>query len=169
MIYIVRHGQTDYNVEKRITGRIDIPLNENGRKEALELKEQLKNIYFDYVFSSPLIRASETAKIISAKTPIIDDRLIERDNGDIEGRLVEELHDFDYTSDKFHLENVIDIQTRINSFLDEIKEKYPKKNILVVTHGGVIINIRYYFEGKPLDGNYGKYITNNCEILKYPI
>ena len=167
MIYIVRHGQTDYNLEKRITGRIDIPLNETGKIEAMLLQKELEGISFDYVFASPLSRALETAKIITNQEIIIDDRLIERSNGLIEGKCVKDLEDFDYTNHDYQLESIKDVRKRINSFLDEITKKYPKKSILVVTHGGVIINIRYYFEGEP-KGDYDEYIVKNCDILKYP-
>ena len=170
MIYIIRHGQTNYNLEKRITGRIDIPLNENGIKEALIVKEKLKDIHFDYVFVSPLIRTIETAKIITDADIIIDNRLIERSNGELEGKLKDDVYNIDFNlmnSSLYGIESVMDVRKRVNSFLDEIKIKYPKKDILIVTHGGVIINIRYYFEGEPKTGDYGDYIINNCEILEY--
>ena len=166
MIYIIRHGETQFNVEKRITGRMDIPINEVGKKQALIVKEKLKDISFDLVFSSPLIRTIETAKIVTDKDIILDGRLIERGNGKLEGQIKSD--DIDYKNDTLYgLEPISEISSRVKSFFDEIKEKYPGKNILVVTHGGVIINIRYYFEGKPKSGNYEEYITGNCAILKY--
>ena len=67
MIYVVRHGQTDWNLEGRFQGRIDIPLNEKGKSQAKKTKEKLEGIKFDKVFSSPLKRALETAKIITEK------------------------------------------------------------------------------------------------------
>ena len=170
MIYIIRHGQTNYNLDKRITGRIDIPLNENGIKEALLVKEKLKDIHFDYVFVSPLIRTIETAKIITDADIIIDNRLIERSNGELEGKLKDDVYNVDFNlmnSSLYGIESVMDVRKRVKSFLDEIKIKYPKKDILIVTHGGVIINMRYYFEGEPKTGDYGDYIINNCEILEY--
>ena len=97
MIYIVRHGQTKYNVEGRYGGRIDIPLNNNGIKSAKELRDKFKNVKFDYVICSPLIRTQQTAKIITNKSLILDERLIERDNGELEGKLkseIQELPDF---------------------------------------------------------------------------
>ena len=88
MIYVVRHGQTDWNIEKRYAGRVNVPLNETGVSEAYELAVKLQKINFDVVFSSPLSRAYQTAKIISSNSNIlIDDRLIERSNGDLEGKL----------------------------------------------------------------------------------
>jgi broad specificity phosphatase PhoE len=65
MIYVVRHGQTDWNLEGRFQGRIDIPLNEKGKNQAKKTKEKLEGIEFDKVFSSPLKRALETAQIIT--------------------------------------------------------------------------------------------------------
>ena len=122
MIYIVRHGQTDWNVEGIYQGRIDIPLNKTGIEQAKKTKEELKGIKFDKVFSSPLKRAIETAQIICNNPIIKDDRIIERCNG---------------------------------------------KDILVVTHAGVSIYAKCYFEGEPKDGNYLAYKLKNCKVLKY--
>src|SRR5690348_12216267 len=71
MLYIVRHGQTDWNVERRIQGNSDIPLNEVGRAQAAELKEKLKDIEFAFYFSSDLQRAVETARLVSGKQPMV--------------------------------------------------------------------------------------------------
>ncbi len=80
MIYIVRHGQTDWNVKGIYQGRIDIPLNETGREQARKTKKELEGIKFDKVFSSPLKRALETAQIICNNEIITDKRIIERSN-----------------------------------------------------------------------------------------
>lgn len=171
MIYIIRHGQTNWNLEGRYAGRIDVPLNEKGIEEAYQVKEQLKNIKFDKVFSSPLIRAFQTAQIVNDTNIIKDDRLIERSNGALEGKLkseIKEYIDFNSTNEnKYNIEPIWDLRNRINSFFDEITNKeYRNKNILVVTHAGVGIYTRCYFEGEP-NGNYEKYKMKNCEIIKY--
>lgn len=170
MIYIVRHGQTDYNFEGRYGGRIDIHLNNEGRKQAQVVKELLKDIKFDLVFSSPLIRALETASIITDNNIIKDNRLIERDNGDLEGKLKSEINEVINFNDpnlkKYNIEKITDFRERIYSFFDEIS-KYKDKNILVVTHAGVGIYARCYFEGEPIDNDYSKYKIKNCEVLKY--
>jgi len=116
MIYIVRHGQTDYNVEKRITGQLDIPLNEKGRDDALMLREKIKDISFDYVFSSPLKRTIETAKIATNNQDIIlDRRIIERYNGSLEGMVKDEIEkgfDFnDINSKKYGIESVRELKS----------------------------------------------------------
>lgn len=173
MIYIVRHGQTDWNVEKRNQGRTDVELNETGIKQAEEIKEKLKDIKFDYIFSSPLKRAYKTAEIIcNNKNEIIkDERLIERSNGELEGKLRAEydgIVDFnDINERRYGIEPIVEFRERINNFFNEITSKYSEKNILIVTHAGVSIYVRCYFEGEPEDGNYNNYKLNNCEILKY--
>ena len=171
MIYIVRHGQTEYNVVGRYGGRIDVPLNENGINQAYELRDVLKNIKFDFVFSSPLKRALETAKIICNNDIIKDDRLMERNNGDLEGKLkteIDEFPDFNNPNEtRYNIENIVDFRNRIYDFFNEIKNQYRGKNVLVVTHAGVGIYARCFFEGEPQDNNYMNYKMANCAVLKY--
>lgn len=171
MIYIVRHGQTDWNVEGRIAGRTNISINEEGRKEAKIVRDKLKDVNFDYVFVSPLNRTIETAKIITDKELILDDRLIERNNGALEGKLKREITVMPNYNDAketmYGIEPLDALQKRVTNFFEEIFAKYPGKNILIVTHGGVSINIRSYFEGVPTDGDYSKYKLKNCEIITY--
>ena len=174
MIYIVRHGQTDWNVEGRYAGRIDVELNEKGVRQAEIIRESMKNIKFDLVFSSPLKRAYKTAQIIcddDNQNINIDERIIERSNGDLEGKLKSEIDveiDFNNPDEKrMNIENIVDFRNRITNFFESITKKYKGKNILVVTHAGVSIYARCFFEGEPSDGNYNKYKLNNCEYLEY--
>ena len=76
MIYIVRHGQTNWNLEGRNQGRIDIELNEKGIQQAELTSEKLENIKFDKVFSSPLKRAYKTAQVICEKIGIDENEII---------------------------------------------------------------------------------------------
>lgn len=171
MIYIVRHGQTDWNLEGRYQGRIDIELNETGKVQAEEIYNKLKNIKFDKVFSSPLKRAYETAQIISSENIIKDERLIERCNGQLEGKLKKECTvsiDFnDPNETRLGIETITEFRKRIFDFFDDITQNYKGKNILVVTHAGISIYARCYFEGEPVDGDYSKYKLKNCEVLMY--
>ena len=87
-IYVTRHGQTDYNAASRMQGRLDIPLNEKGKAQARATREKVKDIKFDAVYSSPLIRAVETASIVGniAEDQIIkDERILEANFGKYEG------------------------------------------------------------------------------------
>ena len=94
MIYIVRHGQTDWNKLGKIQGHTDIELNDLGEKQALSIKEKLKDVKFDKVFSSPLKRAFKTAQIIYDGEIVSDNRLKERYNGELEGKTKSEIKAF---------------------------------------------------------------------------
>ena len=90
-IYVFRHGQTDYNVARRVMGQMDIPLNDVGRVQATELANKLAPVKIGAIYSSPLARAMETAQAVADKigAPIITDkRLMERNNGKLQGHIV---------------------------------------------------------------------------------
>ena len=171
MIYIVRHGQTDWNVEGRYQGRIDVELNSKGIEQANKIRDELSGIKFDLVFSSPLKRAYQTAQIICDNKIIKDERLIERCNGDLEGKLKTEIDvkiDFnDPNENRMGIENINDFRSRIKNFFDDISKNYKGKNILVVTHAGVSIYAKCVFEGEPTNNDYYNYKLKNCEFLKY--
>ncbi len=144
MIYITRHGQTDWNIQHKVQGKADIELNEVGKKQAVETGRKLLNEKIDLIICSPLIRAKQTANLINEgrNIPIVyDDNISERDFGELEGKRQEEFDFKGFWSYKQNIkydkaENIRDFFDRIYSFLDEIIEKYPDKNILLVTHGG---------------------------------
>lgn len=80
MLYIIRHGKTEWNAKRKLQGRTDIPLNDEGRLMAEKARDEYKDIHFDVCYCSPLIRAKETAEILmkGRNIPIItDDRLME--------------------------------------------------------------------------------------------
>ena len=87
-LYLVRHGQTDWNLAGKLQGQTDIPLNETGRQQAKQAKKLLGNLSFDAVYSSPLSRAVETAQLISGHSTlqiITDERIKEIAFGQWEG------------------------------------------------------------------------------------
>lgn len=178
MIYITRHGQTDWNILKKVMGRIDQPLNENGRRQASLISESMLDEKLDLIICSPLLRARQTAQIINQKKNakiVYDDRIIERDFGEFEGLTIDEF-DFanwwDYYKNLEHdkAESITEFFNRIYSFLDEIVEKFCDKNVLIVTHGGgVSIPISCYFNGEIPHGfliDRG-YNLDNCEVRKF--
>lgn len=170
MIYIVRHGETDYNVEGRYGGRIDVELNAKGIEQAQKIHNELKEIKFDKVISSPLKRAYKTAQIITNFEITKDERIIERCNGELEGKLKEECPqniDFNDPNTGLGIESILDFRKRIFDFFDEITKEYNDKNVLIVTHAGVGIYARCYFEGEPKDKNYSIYKIKNCEVIRY--
>ena len=90
----MRHGVTDWNAQGRFQGRTDVPLNDEGISQASAAARRLQDVSFDYIVSSPLIRAVKTAEIIAAasgKSVSIDADLIECDFGSFEGRSIAEL------------------------------------------------------------------------------
>ena len=125
------------------------------------------------VFSSPLKRAYKTAQIIceNDKKIIEDNRIIERINGDLEGKLKSEtINAVDFTDEndnRMGIETLSNFRSRISDFFNFLDKNYRGRNVLVVTHAGVSIYARCYFEGEPKDGNYNNYKLKNCGILMY--
>ena len=175
MIYIIRHGKTDLNQANVLQGRSDHPLNEEGIIETRQAAEKLKDISFSYVFSSPLQRALQTAKIIVPDLePIKDDRLIEMDYGPYEGsdlnKLDPELLRFfsDFVNEKAPegMEELSHIVERTGDFLKEIQNL--NGNILVSTHAiamkGLLENLTPDSKGSYWAkhiGNCAVYVTEN--------
>ena len=175
-LYVVRHGETIWNKERRVQGITDIPLTEKGIEDAKELKELIKDLNIDIVISSPLIRARETAKIITdASLPInIDDRIKERDWGMNEGALIDEVDRWDcwdviLNTRVQNIEPLQDFMYRVSDFLEDIKVKYKNKNVLVVTHSAVSRVIYYLLEKIPEDANLSRINIPNLRIIEYKI
>lgn len=173
-LYIVRHGQTDGNVYKIMDGIRDIDLNNNGIEQAKITKENLKDVNFDLVICSPLSRTKHTMEIITDnKFPIIyDDRIKERDCGEFTGKGFDSLDRnlyWNYNDKTVYerAESINHLFNRVFTFLDEIKEKYKNKTVLLVTHEGVTKAINCYFNGIPKDGNLQTLGLKNCEVKIY--
>ena len=145
MIFLVRHGQTELNRRKVIQGRSDYPLNESGIAQAEEAAEKLRGVSFDAVYSSPLIRAVQTARIVAPDAePVIDGRLIDMDYGPYEGMGIDRLppeviayfRDFVHKPAPEGMEQISGVARRAGAFLEE--RCRSGGNILVVTHAIVI-------------------------------
>lgn len=157
--YVFRHGQTDWNRERRIQGHSNIPLNEEGRLQAAELRETLSHLNLDIIFSSDLDRAYETALIASdglGIEVIKEPRLREAHFGQAEGMLIEDIvNTFGEDSwarfmklDPNHLDiSFPDGETRRNSIhrmrsvIEELINKNEYKRVGISTHGGVVRNL----------------------------
>lgn len=174
-IMLVRHGQTDWNVKRRVQGWANICLNENGKKQAFIVAKSLIDVKIDLIISSPLERALQTAEIINKykNVPIIiDERLKERNFGEFEG-LEKNNFDFDgfwnYKMNNKYLkaENIERFFNRVYDFLDEIKETYKDKKVLLVTHGGVSVAVKCYFFGIPDMYSLFPLCIDNCEVDEF--
>lgn len=146
---LVRHGQTDWNVEGRYTGQSDIPLNAAGRQQARQLAGLLKGEPFAAVYASDLMRARETAEIIAGclQLPVrTDPRLREINQGEWEGLHVDTIkaryaalwqqRASDPSSARAPAgETVGEVAERVSAALDEIARGCPEGSILIVAHG----------------------------------
>lgn len=150
MFYIVRHGQTNWNVEKKTMGHANIPLNDFGRNQAKNLANKIISLDVKKIVASDLLRASETAEIINKKLGLdisLDKRIREINYGDLEGisrdTLTQEAWDvFNNTPELLHAEPFEDVYFRIKDFFNEIIN--IGDNILIVTHGGALRMMMYY-------------------------
>lgn len=141
-IYLIRHGETDWNVQGRFQGREDIPLNDTGIFQAQRCGEALEGGKFAAVITSPLIRAKETAKIIASHVGvdniIIDNDLIERDFSRISGMNFIEREAFYASGQKDNKEPWEKLCKRMVSCIKKYGELYDGKNIIMVSHGASI-------------------------------
>lgn len=153
MIYILRHGKTEWNKRKKLQGRTDIPLCDEGRVMAAEAAEKYADVHFDVCYCSPLVRARETAEIIlkGRDVPIIvDDRLKEMAFGVYEGIersfetpdcpinvLFNDLENYIAAPDAG--ESLNELFARTKSFIDEVimPLREAGKDVLIVGHGAL--------------------------------
>jgi broad specificity phosphatase PhoE len=162
-IYLARHGQNEDNRDGILNGHRDLPLTELGRKQAHEAAASIKSLglTFDVVYSSPLIRAFETASIISSEanqpTPVAHPLLIERNLGLMSGRPIASIKE--HCGEDVLVTDVVtyflayegaetfpDLVARAKVLLAELKQKYTDESILLVGHGdmGKMIYAAYY-------------------------
>ena len=145
-IYFLRHGETDWNVAKRIQGRTDIALNSNGVRQAKLWRPFFDRIRLAGVYSSSLSRAMETAKLASNRPPCVIDDLNERHYGEWEGRVWTEIAgdspDFDRhwrraDSSPPGGESRLQLHARVHRAMDSIVASHDADSeLLVVAHGG---------------------------------
>ena len=174
-VYFVRHGQTEKNRAMRLQGRSDHPMDETGVVQAAAAGEFFRSngIRFDAVFSSPLLRAVQTAKLIAGEDlPVqADDRLIEMDYGPYEGmdlrtpapEVLAFFRDFAHTPAPAGMEQLDDVVKRLGVFLEEIAPLYPDQNILVSTHAIAMKAALEYLTPESRGGYWSKFI-GNCAV-----
>ena len=167
-LYVVRHGQTEANVKNLFNGINTLDLTDIGVKQAEELKNKMDNVDIDYIFCSPLKRTIHTANIlnINNKKIYLDERLIERECGEYTLKPINMIKDmnelYDKKDNKYkEFEPFSSIIERVSSFVEDIKEKYKNKNILIVTHGDIIMGFKEYFNST--NTKYPK----TCELIEF--
>lgn len=180
MIYIIRHGKTDWNKRHKLQGRTDIPLCDEGRIMASDAAKEYADMHFDVCYSSPLIRAKETAEILlkGRDIPIITDvRLIEMGFGVFEGSEntfekencpmnVFFKNPEDYVTPVEGGESLDELYQRTGSFLEEIAIPLHRsgKDVLIVGHGAMNSCIISQMKGLPRKDFWSTGIPN-CKLF----
>ena len=171
-IYLIRHGETDWNLWGRVQGREDIPLNETGRKQAKKCADALEKSGAKIIVSSPLARAVETADIISGSLNsakvIIDEALIERDFGDLSGMTYDRRKYFDsFGHNEETVEPIDKLSKRLMDCIQKYAVEYYNQDIIMVSHGAAINSvIMVLSEGQ--EGSGKTRLKNACiSLLTY--
>ena len=171
-IYIIRHGQTDLNKKRVLQSRIDAPLNDDGIMQAEDAGEKLRSdgISFDMIFSSPLKRAVQTARIIAGdEIPLqIDDRLLEMDYGPYEGADLTSpppeislfFSDFVNNPEPEGMEPLNSVVERAGQFLEHLKNNAPTGSILISTHAIAMKGLLEYLTPDSGGSYWGTHIKN---------
>lgn len=181
MLYIIRHGRTDWNDKHKLQGRTDIPLNDEGRKMAENARAEYAQVHFDVCYCSPLIRAKETAEILlrGRNIPIIaDERLEEMCFGVCEG--MENCFDDPgcpilplfrepekYVKPVEGGESLEHLFARTGEFLSEVVDPLLEqgKDILIVGHGAMNSSIVCQILGLPVEQFWSRGIEN-CKLMQ---
>ncbi|MDA0733927.1 MAG: histidine phosphatase family protein [Chloroflexi bacterium] len=176
-VYIVRHGETEWNAQGRIQGHSDIPLSDNGRSQAQAVARRLSRVPFSVAYSSDLSRTHETAQIIlgDTATPLhTTPQLREYSKGVFEGLTVDEYaHQY---PDQFQAslkndldfaptggESIREATARMARFVDEMLQNHLDETLLLVGHGGSLRSLIVALLALPLEANW-KFIMDNCAL-----
>jgi probable phosphoglycerate mutase len=180
-LLLTRHGETDWNAQRRWQGHSDPPLNERGREQARELAAMLDGV--DVIYASDLARARETAEILGRRLGLevrLDPRLRERSFGAWEGKTWDELEErFAEALDRWRAgethgpddaEPYQDFSRRVESFLEDILARHPGEMVLVVGHGGSIRAIHALAEGLEYARDHLRIpAVPNCGLSRYAV
>lgn len=176
-IYLIRHAETEWNIEERLQGWSDSPLSQRGRRMALEMGKRLEKIDFDMVYSSDLGRARESTQLILGQRDlprIYTSDLRELALGPWEGRLFEEVkRDYPREMDIYfhqpqlhklpHCEDYYDLDKRIRSFLKRLISR-DQQRVLVVGHGVSVQAILNLVEGIGLEEFWKRPLVRGMDL-----
>ena len=167
-IYLVRHGETDWNKQNRLQGIEDIELNETGLKQSADCALAFKRLSIDCVLSSPLKRAKKTAEIIAGHLGIapviVEPDLTERDFGRLSGMTPAERQAIMDSEEETFAEPLETLIDRFMNVLNKVALKSAYENVIVVSHGASINAALSYLSGGLI--GTGKTVLKNTCISK---
>jgi probable phosphoglycerate mutase len=171
VIYLSRHGQTDWNLFKRFNGRTDTYLNQTGIAQANLQSQSLKDVSFDACFCSPQTRARQFCEIIHKGPAVFDDRLAEIDCGEFEGteETAEAMALFwqaIQTGDK-GTENIESFIRRNCELCETIAKEHKGQNVLIVTHAANTRIINWFFNDMPKGYDFRKAVVEKGEFIMF--
>lgn len=179
-IYLTRHGQTEWNIEKRLQGRGNSPLTKSGIERAEELAERLKTLPIDIIYTSPLERAAQTAHLLRGEKDIpiiVHEDLVEMSFGIYEGRKIDELAK---ENPDWHIHRIMEgdlkqcapegetlqnVRKRTARMMDSIIKKHEGETILIVTHGITLKALMHYFK----DDEINKEVMGQATLTKIEV
>lgn len=166
-VCLIRHGETEWNIHRRIQGTTETELTEKGVIQARQTAEYLRKQGWDHIITSPLKRAVQTAEIIAKELEIPSIRswreFQERDYGNATGMHVDDYEKFKQSKQEIRMwENDEQLLKRSISGLEKIVKQFPNKRIIVISHGVPIMAILEFIMKKPLHDDNIFYLKNGC-------
>lgn len=185
-LYLIRHGETDWNRARKVQGSTDIPLNENGRLLAEETGKGMRDVKIDLAYTSPLVRAKETAELVlkGRSVPVYTDRRIrEISFGVLEGVCLEEESEgceqvkrFFYATGDYDVpeggESIPELEARVRDFLEELyrNPELQEKNILISTHGAALTAMLNVMRGETGAADFwNRGVPKNCSVTEVEV
>ncbi len=177
-LILIRHGETDWNIEGRWQGQTDIPLNNQGLRQADEIAKALSQTEIHAIFSSDLLRAHQTAEILAClkNLPVhVDRRLREIHQGEWQGLLISEIQKRyviqfqDRQKEPLNTappggETAAQVQQRALAAIRHIVRQYPSQTVAVISHGFTLATVLVYYQKKPFEKVWES-IPPNAAIL----
>ncbi len=162
---LIRHGETDWNIEGRWQGQADVPLNERGREQAIQTASALAGIEIAAIYSSDLSRARETAEVLASVTKLkvqFDVRLREIHQGEWQGLLASEIQARYPEAFQQRMTDPISVtppggemasqvMIRVLSAIKEIRQMHSGKTVAVVSHGFAIACLLAHYQNLPIE------------------
>lgn len=181
-LYLIRHGQTDWNLEGRWQGHADVPLNDLGLQQAAQVAQELAGVGLQAIYSSDLKRARQTAGYLAEATGLpvrVDARLREIHQGEWQGMLVQDIQArYGEVFKQRHMdpasfappggETAAQVKERLLEAVGEICQRHPDERVAIVSHGFALAVLRTHFGGHPMTDVWGL-VPENDEWIEIEV